>query len=193
MNNINKNIILAGVGRSGKTTISRMLACKLNFRHIAMDSIIEACSIVYPEINIRHSDLEETSHNIAKMINTMSYSLKHTIFDLDKLLPEEYVRYINKEKNDIYFIIYSNLNLEEKYMQVRKYDTIIDYSKDFNEEKLKSWLDGYIKRSKIIKEQCDKYNLRYIDTSNNRIEIINNFVKELSLKYGEVNYDKRNE
>ena len=48
---MNRNIIVAGVPRAGKSTLSRMLA-KLEYTHVSMDSIIAGFERVFPETGI---------------------------------------------------------------------------------------------------------------------------------------------
>ena len=47
-----KYIIIAGVPRAGKSTVSQMIAKKLGYQHISMDSILAGIEKVFPETNV---------------------------------------------------------------------------------------------------------------------------------------------
>ncbi|GFI65799.1 shikimate kinase [Lachnospiraceae bacterium] len=47
-----KHIIIAGVPRSGKSTISQKIASHLGYQHISMDSIIAGIERVFPETGV---------------------------------------------------------------------------------------------------------------------------------------------
>ena len=49
---LKKHIIIAGVPRSGKSTISQKIANDFGYQHISMDSIIAGIESVFPETNI---------------------------------------------------------------------------------------------------------------------------------------------
>ncbi|MCL2285816.1 MAG: hypothetical protein FWC32_05555 [Firmicutes bacterium] len=46
------NIIIAGVPRAGKSTLSRMLSKKFGFQHVSMDSINNGLEKVFPQLGI---------------------------------------------------------------------------------------------------------------------------------------------
>lgn len=54
---LKKHIIIAGVPRSGKSTISQKISNNLGYQHISMDSIIAGIESVFPETGI-HSDAD---------------------------------------------------------------------------------------------------------------------------------------
>lgn len=179
-----KNIVIAGVGRAGKSTLSKSIVAKTNFRHFSMDSLINAFGENFSKTGITHgAAIEEVSPNVALLIETISEIQENTIFDLDKLLPVDYIKYINKEKNDIYFLVYNLLSIEEKLEQIRKHDTKYDYSTKLSDDTLRAWISDYIKRSAVMKEQCDKYGLICIDMSFNREEKLEQLENEIISKY----------
>ena len=50
--NMKKYIIIAGVPRAGKSTVSQMITKKLGYQHISMDSILAGIEKVFPETNV---------------------------------------------------------------------------------------------------------------------------------------------
>ena len=51
-NRMKNNIIIAGVPRAGKSTISRQLANRYGYQHISMDSIIAGFEKCFPETGV---------------------------------------------------------------------------------------------------------------------------------------------
>ena len=48
-----KHVIIAGVPRSGKSTISQKISAHLGYQHISMDSVIAGIESVFPETGIQ--------------------------------------------------------------------------------------------------------------------------------------------
>ena len=47
------NVIIAGVPRAGKSTMSNMLSRKFGYQHVSMDAIIAGFELVFPELGIK--------------------------------------------------------------------------------------------------------------------------------------------
>ena len=47
------NIIIAGVPRAGKSTISNILSRKFGYQHMSMDAVITGIESVFPEIAVK--------------------------------------------------------------------------------------------------------------------------------------------
>ena len=76
-----KYIIIAGVPRAGKSTVSQMIAKQMGFQHISMDSVIAGIEKVFPETKIdthasieAQKNLEFISSKIAPFIRAMMNS-----------------------------------------------------------------------------------------------------------------------
>lgn len=59
-----KYIIIAGVPRAGKSTVSQMIAKRMGFQHISMDSIIAGIEKVFPETGVDTDALVEPQINL---------------------------------------------------------------------------------------------------------------------------------
>lgn len=181
MNNKRKHIIIAGVPRAGKTTLCSYLAESLKYQHLAMDTIVEGLEVAFPETGIEHTDCWEFLPTCKKLIpfikkvsstsnyDKLSYRLA---FDLYHITPEDYIKNINKNYCDIYFLGYPNVSVEEKFKQVRKFDTIYDWTNGKEDVVVKEHIKDYIDISKWFQEECKKYDLPFIDVSENRENIL---------------------
>ena len=86
-----KHIIIAGVPRSGKSTISQMIAKQYGYQHISMDSIIAGIEKTFPETGIStHAEIDEQknlefiSSKISCFIKNMMASGEYDECDYDR-------------------------------------------------------------------------------------------------------------
>ena len=187
-----KYIIIAGVPRAGKSTISQMIAMKMGFQHISMDSVIAGIEKVFPETGINtdpgsdpRKNLEFISSKIAPFLKAMMKSGEYdecdygVVIDVFQLLPKDYIEYVKNEKCEIYYFLSSDVTPYERFEILKLYDTPKDYTYyHSDEEKIKSCTD-IVNMSSYIKEQCLLYGLPYYETSYNREQVLDEFILHL--------------
>lgn len=187
-----KYIIIAGVPRAGKSTVSNLIYKTFGYQHLSMDSIIAGFERNFPELgidtdtNLPSCDiLYNISRKIAPFINTMIESGEYdefdygVVIDIYQLLPEDYIKYIDRSVCDIYYFITAQVTPEERFDILEKYDTPKDYTfYDSDEDKEENCL-YMVEQSKLIREQCIQYNLPFFETSKNRTDVISDFIKSL--------------
>lgn len=187
-----KHIIIAGVPRSGKSTISQKIANDFGYQHISMDSIIAGIESVFPETNIDsdadtdpYENIQYISSKMAPFIRAMMDSGEYdecdygTVIDIYQLLPQHYVQYIDSSVCDIYYFGTSEVTPEERYELLKKYDTPKDYTYYKSEEENKKSCAEIVAVSKQIKEQCRIHDLPYYDTSHDREQVFKAFFNHL--------------
>ena len=101
-----KHIIISGVPRAGKSTVSRLISKAYGYQHISMDSIIAGIEKTFPETGI-DSDANDVScfdnvlrisSKIAPFIRAMTDSGEYDeldygmVIDVFQLLPSDYVK-----------------------------------------------------------------------------------------------------
>lgn len=189
MNIEKKHIIVSGVSRTGKTlSICRTLAETGHYQHITMDSITQFFEYIFPELEIFDGktwnvEMDKVSEKLidflAHLVHTEKYDdLEYRmLIDMYQLMPEDYVRKINKECCKAYFVGYPNANIEEKFRKIRKNETKWDWTRKVNDNELKEKIKVYIQESQLIQSQCEKYNLPFFDFSNNIDKSTDNIVK----------------
>lgn len=191
MKHTKKHIIIAGVPRSGKSTICHKLDLKSNLQHIEADTITFAFQYSFPETGITHTDfwgLKETSKAFSKFLSAWVTNIQNSgnckkidyklAIDVYHIVPEDFVKYFQKESAEIYFLGYPDIEVQEKIKQIRQFDTEYDWTIDETDESLENRIRTYIEISKWLKEECEKYNLPFINVSKNR-EVV---LKELEDK-----------
>lgn len=93
------NIIIAGVPRAGKSTVSHILSQEYGYQHVSMDSIIAGFEKCFPETGVSTyqglSSLDTLRVISSKMASFFSFC-EFVILRLKKMLPR---RSFKNEKN----------------------------------------------------------------------------------------------
>ena len=188
------NLIIAGVPRAGKSTVSHLLAKQYGYQHVSMDSIIAGFEKCFPETGVSTycglssmDTLRMISGKMAPFIRAMLESGEYDEFepgmvlDMYQLLPEDYDRYIRGANCDIVYLITSDVTPEERFAIQKKYDTEKDYTFWKPDEELREGARYIVEQSILMKEQCEKYGLPYYETARNREQAIQQFLKDFGL------------
>ena len=132
----------------------------------------------YPEWGVK-SDviINDTSKILCTLFKTITDIINDTdekfIIDCAHIYPHDIVNKLDLNKWKIIFVGYPNIDVDEKVKNIRKYDINGWTTKKSNDE-LKAIINKLKDISNIIKQECDKYNFTFIDTSNNFEYVINN-------------------
>jgi hypothetical protein len=188
------NIIIAGVPRAGKSTISNMLSKKFGYQHVSIDAIITGLKTVFPELGIKWQPSSEdklenmnrlvtASEKVAFFIKAMLESGEYDEFkpgmvvDVYQLLPEHYIKYLSGMNCNIAYFLTGDVTPEERFDIHRRYDTPKHYSFDFSDEEMFNHCTFVVERSQFFREQCVKYGLLYYETARNRAEVFERFIE----------------
>ena len=188
------NIIIAGVPRAGKSTMSNILSRKFGYQHVSMDAIIGGIETVFPELGIKwwpceSEELavlriasEKTALIVKSMLETEEYDEFQSgmVIDVVQILPEHFVKHLSDKNCDIAYLLTADVSAEERFAIHRKHDTEKDYTYKFTDEQM-TWHCNYIvERSKLLKEQCITYDLQYFETARNREKALEDCICFLS-------------
>ena len=185
------NIIIAGVPRAGKSTVSHLLSKKYGYQHISMDSIIAGFEKCFPETGVNTyqglSSLETLrviSGKMAPFVRAMLDSSEYDEFepgmvlDMYQLLPEDYDKHIRGANCEIAYFITSDVSPEERFLIQKKYDTEKDYSFYKSDEELREGAECIVEQSIIMRKQCEQLGLKYYETATEREKNIQRFLDE---------------
>lgn len=191
------NIIIAGVPRAGKSTISHRLAVRCGYQHVSMDSIIAGFEKCFPETGVNTyaglssmETLQIISGKMAPFVRAMLDSAEYDEFepgmvlDMYQLLPEDYMKYIYGANCEIFYFLTSDVTPEERFAIQKKYDTEKDYTFYKPDEELKEGAVYIVEQSGLMKEQCLKYGLRYFETARDRERVFEDFLWDVNREKG---------
>lgn len=178
-----KNILIAGVAKSGKSLFCKKLIEKEKYNHIPLDYFTASMKRNFPNWGIKSSVIiNDTSKKLSTLLNTVTNLIDDTdekfIIDSAHIMPSDIINNINKDNWDIYFFGYPNINATDKLNEIRKYiKNGWPTKKDDNE--LLIILEKLINISKEISNECKKYNIKFIDTSFDLNEKIDEMLNEI--------------
>ncbi len=182
-----KNIFLVGPSRCGKTTTATIFQREYGYTHIIMDAIIETMMEIYPNLGIKHGNLQ--SEEFINFLKSYSKNLfkytKHNIIDLEVLDPIDAKKIINEDESTIIYMGYPNITPEEKLAQTRKYDSQFDWTRNMSDGELLELFKKHIETSKLIEVEAKKYGYKFIDTSFNRENRVKQEIQQL-IEQGEL-------
>ena len=175
------NIIIAGVPRAGKSTVSYMLSKKFGYQHVSMDSIIAGFEKCFPETGVSTycglssmDTLKLISSKMTPFVRAMLDSAEYDEFepgmvlDMYQLLPEDYDKYLRDANCEIVYLLTSDVTPQERFEIQKKYDTPKDYTFYKSDEELIEGAHYIVEQSILMKEQCEKYGLTYYETAHER-------------------------
>lgn len=176
-----KNILIGGVAKSGKSTLSEQLCHNHKYNHIPLDYVTASLSKTHPEIGIKSNVVinEETSNKLSQLlkivIEIIDTKEEKFIIDTAHVFPHSILPFLNREKWDIYFIGYPNTNRKEKLEIIRKHETKDDWTYKRTDEEMLEILEQLIEISKKIKEECERYQVKFVDTSEDFLNSLQTF------------------
>lgn len=167
-----KNILILGVAKSGKSYFAKKINKDRKYNYIPLDYFTSSFKYNIPESGITSNVIidKNSSRKLAKFLSRVieiidSVDNEKYLIDSAHIYPEDIVKYIDRKKWDIYYLGYPNISVEDKLIELRKY--VHDgWPAKKNDDELKEILKGLINISKEIKNQCIKYDLIFIDSSN---------------------------
>lgn len=187
-----KNILIIGCGRSGKTTLSRMIKDKYN------------------NYNVLHSD--DLKWAMFRADNKEKYYMEHVDkqneFETGDYFQRTQLEFFNllieSDKNKYGYILesgqvyipiikelinFDNTNViclglgdyspEQIVEQCLKYDTEESWSYGLDKEYLLRYAKKFSLENEMFKRECPKYGIEYIDTSKNREQVFKNILDKI--------------
>ena len=186
-----KNILIMGVGRSGKTTLSKMIGKKYGYSVISIDDIVTAMA-AFPDLNISWDGdhvriagqmapflsiyLKELSEG-SKFYDGCKTVIEGTDIDFERLIPN-----INQRKYLLIGLTYNSVSEEELFQGIRKYDTEDDWTYYLSDEQLKKYCRECIERNRFFNEKFKEYRIPAYDTSTDRETVLTDIAEHLEDK-----------
>ncbi len=176
-----KHIIIAGVPRAGKSTLSGRVARELGYQHISMDSVIAGFERCFPDLGVntyQNKSSEETmriiSGKMAPFIQAMVDSGEYDereygmLIDMYQLLPADYAKYIDSRRVGAIWLVTSDVSYEERFAIQRRFDTPKDYTYHRSDEEIMEGCHYIVDQSKIYRSQCEELGLPFFETARDR-------------------------
>ena len=188
------NLIITGVPRAGKSTLSHLISKRAGFQHVSMDAIIAGFEKCFPETGVSTyqglssmETLKVISGKMAPFVRAMLESGEYDeyepgmVLDMYQLLPEDYVRYIRGANCGIIYLITSDVTPEERFLIQKRYDTEKDYTFHKPDAELREGAEYIVEQSLLMKAQCEQYGIPYYETARDREQLFKRILRDLGL------------
>ena len=175
-----KHIFIAGVAKSGKSTFAEKICANKKYNHIPLDYFASSLKHNFKETKITSNVvIDETSSAalallLSRVMNIMNDKDETFIIDSAHILPRDIIKYIDRDKWDIYYFGYPNITPQDKFDIIRKYEGDDSWTSKRNDEELLDTLTKLVSLSKDIQKECIKEKITFIDTSKDLINTIDN-------------------
>lgn len=137
-----KNIYIVGVPRTGKSTLSKLIKEKYPiYNQLSFEAIRNGFIESQPELNMGNRNSEARKNILPKYITTFA-SWNNKILSAPTLIEGDFcsVETLSNilDENDLIICLgFSKRNIDEIIKGIRENDTEIDYTKNWNDKKIK--------------------------------------------------------
>ena len=205
-----KNIIIAGWGRAGKTTLARKINEELNYFVISVDKLVATFQGAYPQLNIKLNwnrrkttdnlapflghflGAFSSSHGVAYELNLRAHAVKGNrfvleggYFNFEKILPILKMYEIEELKDKFFLIglVQNKKTADEFVNDFKKYDTEDDWTYGFDDDELREYASqDAIPSSRSMTDHLVKYGFTIYDTSTEREQVFDKIVEDIKSK-----------
>lgn len=191
-----KHLIIAGVPRSGKSTLSRRVAKALGWQHVSMDAIIAGFERCFSEtgidiglsVNKNKSSMEilhiisgKISPFLRAMTDPEEYDRKNgpMVIDMYQLLPEDYAKYLDPDICGIIYLLTGDVTPEERCRIQKEFDTPEDYTYELSDQERLEGCGYLVEQSRLLREQCEHLGLPYFETARDRETVFDGIMEKL--------------
>ena len=183
-----KHLIVAGVPRAGKSTLSRQIARELGWQHVSMDAIIAGFEQCFPKtgidtglsVNKGKSSLkilQIISRKISPFLRAMTSPDEYDqqngpmVIDMCQLLPEDFCRFGLSSTCRIIYLLTGDLSPEERCQIQKEFDTPEDYTYGLSDEERLEGAHYLVEQSILMREQCEALGLPWYETARHREQV----------------------
>ena len=200
-----KNIIIAGWGRAGKTTLARKINEELNYFVISLDKLIATFHGAYPQLNIKFGYGRKMTDNIAPFVghflgifsssHGVAYELHlraHAVegnrfvleggnFNFDKISFTLKMYGIEELKDKFILIglVQNKKTADEFFNDLRKYDTEDDWTYGYDDDELREISQEAVSYNRSMTDHLVKYGFTIYDTSTEREQVFNKIIEDI--------------
>lgn len=164
--------ILGGASRSGKTLFSRRAVAEKQIPYFPLDALVGALAHGAPQFGVQYKDSFVDRANKLWPLATHLFDMllneeRDYLIEGDSLIPSRVNELLTAGKPiKCCFLGYTELNKEEKLSLVRQYhQEQIDWTRGISDEEMLPMIEDMIQFSKYLKDECEKYGIRYFDVS----------------------------
>ena len=187
-----KNILIMGIGRAGKTTLSNMIKDRFtSYSLIHSDSLkwglirAEDKEKYYRQNVDKQKEFEHGDYfqkSLLEFFNSLISKDKNNygyILESGQLHPKYVKQMIDFNNTVVLCLGLGELTRDEMVELCIAHDKEEDWTYGLPREYLAKHAEDWYNCNEMLKEECPKYGIKYIDTSKNRKEILSTILKDI--------------
>ena len=187
-----KNILIMGIGRAGKTTLSKMIKNKCNSYNLIHSDALKWAMIrakdkeQYYRKNVdKQKEFEHGEYFQRTLLEFYNSLIKKDtqkygyILESGQLYPKIVKEMIDLDNTIVLCLGLGNFKPEDMVNQCIKYDTEESWTYGLSKDYLLRHAKDWYKCNEILKKECSKYGIKYIDTSKNRKVILDKILDDI--------------
>ena len=187
-----KNILIMGIGRAGKTTLSKMIKDKYNsYNLIHSDSLkwalirAENKEEYYRENVDEQKEFEHSEYFQRALLEFYNSQIRKddkkygSILESGQLHPKIVKEMIDLNRTIVICLGLGNLTKDEIVNLCIKYDKEKDWTYRLPKEYINKHAESWYEHNEMLKIECPKYGIEYIDTSKDRENILKNILDKI--------------
>ncbi len=180
-----KNILIMGIGRAGKTTLSKMIKDKYNSYNLLHSDSLKWAMIrakdqeayfrknVDKQKEFEHGEyFQRTLLELYKSLTSKDTKKYGYILESGQLEPRIVKEMINFDDTTVLCLGLGNFTAEDMVEQCIKYDTEESWTYGLDRDYLLEHAKDWYSCNEMLKIECPKYGIKYIDTSKNREKVL---------------------
>ena len=165
--------LISGASRSGKTIIANHLLKQRQIPYLSLDWLVMGFTNGIPEYGIHDrllpNEIADKLWNFLKaMCESMLWLGGDYVIEGEAILPELVKDLFDQypDQINICFVGYTDIDPDRKLTEIRTYsDDKNDWLTKESDPYIYDHIENMVTHSRRIKDDCEKYDLRYVDTS----------------------------
>lgn len=188
-----KNILIIGIGRAGKTTLSKMIKDKYNgYNLIHSDSLkwalirAEGKEDHYRENVDKQKEFEHSEYFQKTLLEFYNSQIRKddrkygTILESGQLHPKIVKEMIDFDNTFVICLGLGNLSRDEMVNLCIEHDKEKDWTYGLEKEYLEKHAEAWYNCNEMLKIECPKYGIKYMDTSKDRENVLKTILGQIN-------------
>lgn len=182
-----KPILILGSGRTGKTTLARLLRSRLSTYNLLHADALRSAIMgqLPPEYPQQLLNYEQNSHYANLLLGLVHDQLRQDhgaqglILDGGVISPQTLANhpFIKDNTPTIVYLGHGDLTAEDIFTLIRQNDTPNDWSYQLDDDALYAKTTYFARQNQTYRTECKLTGLHYIDTSKDRLTILSDLAK----------------
>lgn len=189
---MSKNILIMGIGRAGKTTLSKMIKDQVkSYNLIHSDSLkwamirAENKENYYRENVDKQKEFEHSEYFQRVLLEYFNSQIRKdnkkygTILESGQLHPKIVHEMIDFDNTNVICLGLGDMQIDDMVNQCIKYDTEESWTYGLPREYLTKHANDWYNANEMLKKECPKYGITYINTSKNREKVLEDTLEKI--------------